>query len=775
MSRSSPRSRAAFTFVLVSALGLISLFASDPTVLPPTAAASLPAASTPSPIPAPTSTATAPQTAMPANAALSPLASPALTAGGAPNAPLNSAYGQAVTRLPAFTVEGRQDELIGVADSATQGTVGSDELADRPLLRTGEILETVPGVIITQHAGGGKANQYFTRGFNLDHGTDFGIDLDGMPINLPSHAHGQGYADLNGVIPELIDRLDFEKGPYYAANGDFSTVGAAHLVYADTLPADTLKVEGGTDGYTRVLFTGSTPAGSGNLLEGFEAYHENGPWVVPDDYTRYNGVLKYSEGTAALGYSVMAMGYHGQWNSTDQVSASAVASRLIPFYGSQSPSDGGYSQRFSVQAEWHSQQGDSATQVMAYAFHYDLNLFSDFTYFLTSPDGDQFEQQDNRNVAGLKASHTFGGQIFGRRMENTLGVQAQNSWIDLGLYQTVDRVRTNKVDYDGNVLPAATKVDAVTETSGGFYYDNRIWWADHFRSEIGVREDIYNVDVHDRDPVNSGDREASLASPKASLIFGPWDKTEIYLQGGYGFHSNDARADTAVINPDDSFVGTHLPVLVPAHGGEIGIRTTTVKKLQSTLSLWTLHNDSELYFNGFDADGGETTASQQATNRYGVEFSNYYTPAPWLTLDLDYADSWAHFATPTTADEDVTPGGTPVDEAIHQSLSGGVTVHSEGGWESSLRVRYFGPRPLTSDGSAQSSSTLIVNLGTGYRINRRWRVTAEVLNLLDRKDHDIDYYYQSQNSPVRGSPAPNEDHFHPVEPIEFRLGVTATL
>ena len=266
-------------------------------------------------------------------------------------APINSSYDQAVTRLPEFVVEGRQDSLVGIADSATQGTIGSDELSFRPLLRTAEILETVPGVIITQHAGGGKANQYFTRGFNLDHGTDFATDVDGMGLNLPSHAHGQGYADLNIVIPELIERLDYEKGPYYAANGDFSTVGAAHIVYADSLPADILKVEGGTDRYERVVYAGSTPLASGNLLEGFEAYHENGPWVVPDDYTRYNGVLKYSQGNASLGYSVMAMAYHGEWNSTDQVSVSAVSSSLIPFYGSQSPTDGGYSQRYSLQAE----------------------------------------------------------------------------------------------------------------------------------------------------------------------------------------------------------------------------------------------------------------------------------------------------------------------------------------------------------------------------------------------------------------------------------------
>jgi outer membrane receptor protein involved in Fe transport len=298
---------------------------------------------------------------------------------------------------------------------------------------------------------------------------------------------------------------------------------------------------------------------------------------------------------------------------------------------------------------------------------------------------------------------------------------------------------------------------------------------DRFRSEFGLREDIYSVDVSDLNPVNSGDRHAALASPKLSLIFGPWARTELYLQAGYGFHSNDARADTATVNPDDSVVGTHLPVLVPARGAEFGIRTTAANELQSTLSLWYLHNDSELYFNGIDADSGITTASQQATNRYGVEFANYFRPAPWLAFDLDYADSWAHFVSPTTAAEDIAPGGTLVDEAIRQSLSSGVTVKNSGGWEASLRLRYFGPRPLTSTGSVKSDSTLILNLGMGWRINRTWKVTADILNLLDRRDHDIDYYYQSRNSPAPGSPAPDEIHFHAVEPLEFRLGIEATL
>ena len=680
-----------------------------------------------------------------------------------------------ITRMPDFKVEGRQDSLVGVADSATQGTVGSEELAERPILRTGEILETIPGLIITQHAGGGKANQYFTRGFNLDHGTDFSVDLEGMPLNLPTHAHGQGYADLNGVIPELIERIDFEKGPYYAANGDFSTVGAAHLSYASALPFDTLKAEAGSDGFARVLATGSAPAASGVLLFGFEGYHESGPWSVPDDYSRFNGVLKYSQGTDSRGSSILAMAYHGRWNSTDQVSESAVASGETGFYGSQSPTDGGYSQRYSVQAEWHRRDADSSSQVSAYVVHYDLNLFSNFTYFLDSPDGDQFEQADNRTALGFGARRTLLAEVLGFRVETTLGAQLSDSWIDVGLYQTVDRVRTEKVDYLGNPVPATTKADSVSEFSSGLYVDSRIWWTRKFRSDLGIRGDGIRLDVRDRDPANSGSRGAAIASPKLSLVLGPWGGTEFFLEGGYGFHSNDARSDTATVNPDGSVVGTHLPVLVPARGAEFGVRTASAGKFQSTLSLWYLRNDSELYFNGIDADSGQTTASLQATRRYGVELANYFTPAPWLTLDVDLADSSARFLRPTTADEDVTPGGTLVDEAIRASASAGITTRVRGRWEASLRLRYFGPRPLDSVGDVTSASTLIVNLGLGYRVSRAWRVTAEALNLLDRRDHDIDYYYQSRNSPAPQAPAPNEDHFHPVEPISFRFGVEARL
>ena len=195
-----------------------------------------------------------------------------------------------------MNVQGREDSLIGIASSATQGTVGSTAIQERPILRSGEVLETVPGVIITQHAGGGKANQYFLRGFNLDHGTDFAIFLDGMPLNLPSHAHGEGYADMNTVIPEFVERVDFQKGPYYADVGNYGSAGSANVVFFKTLPQNFFIVEGGMYGFGRGVFGASRELGSGSLLYGGEVSHDNGPWTHPDNYYKFNGILTYSHG-----------------------------------------------------------------------------------------------------------------------------------------------------------------------------------------------------------------------------------------------------------------------------------------------------------------------------------------------------------------------------------------------------------------------------------------------------------------------------------------------
>ncbi len=354
-----------------------------------------------------------------------------LTRSGAP-APLRISLAVSAASTT-INVRGRAEDLIGIASSATQGTVGAKEIQDRPILRSGEILETVPGVIITQHAGGGKANQYFLRGFNLDHGTDFAIFIDDMPLNLPSHAHGEGYADMNIVIPEFVQRVNYEKGPYSANVGDFGAAGSAHIEFFKTLPRNFLKVEGGMYGYGRTVFGVSRRLGAGNLLYGGEAYHENGPWSTHEDnYYKYNGLATYSQGEDAHGFSIAARAYRGTWHSSDQIPVNAIP--LVGYFGALNPTDGGESERYSLQGEWHRQGANSLTKISAYGFYYDLNLFSDFTYYLDDPNkGDQFEQQDRRWVGGLDARHTIFSTWFGRKVEDTFGLQLRNDWVHNGL------------------------------------------------------------------------------------------------------------------------------------------------------------------------------------------------------------------------------------------------------------------------------------------------------------------------------------------------------
>lgn len=689
------------------------------------------------------------------------------------------------TVLPEVVVTGRQDSMIGIASSASQGTVGASEIQDRPILRGGEILETVPGVIITQHAGGGKANQYFLRGFNLDHGTDFAIYEDDMPLNLPSHAHGEGYADMNAVIPEFVQRLNYEKGPYYADVGNYGSAGSAHLEFYKTLPRDFITLEGGMFGFERGVFGVSQKVGSGNLLYGGEAYHDDGPWVHPDDYAKFNGLLTYSQGNDANGFSVTGRAYHGKWNSSDQLPENAVPA--VGYFGTLNPADGGNSGRHSLQAEWHRQDENSETRITAYAFYYDLDLFSDFTYYLTDTNqGDQFEQQDRRWVGGLDARHTIFSQVFGRDSETSFGLQARNDWINNGLYQTENRVRVDKLDSENgdSLLPATTQADRFTDTQAGLYAESNVQWARKFRSVAAIRGDLDYFDVTSlNNPANSGTSATLLPSPKLSLIFGPWKRTEIYAQGGFSFHSNDGRGATQTVepisadNPNPNTPAAKIPGLIQTKGAEIGVRTLVVPHLQSALSLWYLYSDSELQQDG---DTGGTVASKEPSNRYGLEWANYYTPLEHLTLDFDAADSVARFI---SADSDdaapiapgstiLGPGGTRVPEAVGAVIAAGVTLHDWNGFSASLRLRYFGPRDLTSDGLYRSSSTLLLNAEVGCQINKTWRVSAELLNLLDSRDHDIDYAYVSRISPST-NPA-FADVFHPVEPFQARIGLTAT-
>ncbi len=669
-------------------------------------------------------------------------------------------------------VQGREDDLIGIADSATQGTVGATEIHDRPILRAGEVLETVPGLIITQHAGGGKANQYFLRGFNLDHGTDFAIFLDGMPLNLPSHAHGEGYSDMNIVIPEFVQRVDFEKGPYYANVGNYGSAGSVDLEFYKALPRNFIQVEGGMYGYGRGVFGVSQKLGPGTLLYGGEIYHDDGPWTRPDNYLKSNGLLTYSQGENENGLSVTGRAYHGEWNSSDQIAENGVP--LVGFFGTLNPTDGGHSQRYSLQGQWHRSDSASETKITAYGFFYDLNLFSDFTYYLTDRTrGDQFEQKDRRWVAGLDAHHTLYNRWFGRRAENTVGLQVRNDWIHNGLYQTQNRIHVDKTDLStGNTLPSITQSDRLTDAQPGFYAESNMQWAKHFRSVVAMRGDVEHFSVTSVViPANTGTASKVLPSPKVSLTFGPWVNTEFYAQAGFSFHSNDGRGATQRVepisddNPYSNVAARPIPPLIPTKGGEVGMRTLAVPHLQSTASVWYLHSASELQQSG---DTGGTVASQQPSERYGIEWANYYTPTNHLAVDFDLADSRALFTSFDEVDSAPgSPGGKRVPEAVGVVVSSGVTLHQYKGLTSSLRLRLFGPRDLTSDRLYRSRTTALLNGELGYTFNPKWRVSAELLNLLNRKDHDIDYAYVSRITP-KTAPA-FTDVFHPVEPFQLRF------
>ncbi len=673
--------------------------------------------------------------------------------------------------LPEVLVYGRAESLLGIAGAASQGTVGMDELEWRTLSRPGEVLETVPGVIVTQHSGAGKANQFFLRGFNLDHGTDFATSIDGVPVNLPTHAHGQGYSDLNFMIPELIGRVDFRKGVYYADLGDFSSAGAADIQYVNLLPQSIAQVEGGSFGYERGLYASANQIGSGNLLYAVELFHEDGPWTTPDDYKKINGVLRYSRGDAESGYSVTAMAYAGNWNATDQIAQRALDE--IPGFDrfdTLDSSDGGDSQRHSLSTEWHRDDADSSTKVLLYGFYYDLDLFSNFTYFLDSPQGDQFEQQDQRGVGGMKASQTWYGDIFSRDMENTVGLHIRSDSIKNGLFQTVNRQRTDKVDYNGETISGTTRADDVWETSLSPYVENKVQWAEKFRTVCGLRMDYYHFDVKSDLSANPGTRDDAIASPKGSLIFGPWAKTEYYLSGGLGFHSNDGRGVTQQVDPTTGNPVEPADPLVRTQGAEIGARTTAIKGLQSTVALWLLDTDSELVFTG---DAGSTEA-RAPSRRYGVEWTNYYTPAKWLALDADFSFSHAEFRE-TVEGEGVQ--GTHIPGAIDSVIATGIALHQPGerGFFSDLRLRFFGPRPLAEDNSVRSASTSLLSAKVGYNFNKNWTLSIEGFNLLDNKNHDIDYYYPSRLENEAAGPDSggyNDIHFKSVEPIAAHAALT---
>lgn len=656
----------------------------------------------------------------------------------------------AVKSLDTLAVQGRIDNLIGRAGTASEGYVGTLDLRSRPILREGELLETVPGVIVTQHSGEGKANQYFVRGFNLDHGTDFQTRVEGMPINMPTHGHGQGWTDLNFLIPELVDHLEYKLGVYHAELGDFGSAGGAEFHLVQRLNRPFVQVGGGQNGLARIVAAGSRRIGTDDLIVGGEAKTYDGPWEVGQNLRKFSGLARYSARRGASRFSVLALAYSNRWNASDQIPLRAVTSGAIDRFGQIEPDDGGEAQRFSLSGSWVRSAGDALQRVEVYGIHSDLDLYSNFTYFLDDATlGDQFNQVDRRSIWGANARYSRTVDGRGASHVLTAGLESRTDLIgELGLYRTHKRLRTRTV-----------REDDVRQSSAGLYVEANSRWSHWFRSVMGLRMDGYRFRVESDRLENSGAETAGIVSPKGSLVFSPTDHVELYVSGGYGFHSNDARGTTISVDPLTGGPAERVDPLVRSRGGEVGLRAAPVPGLRSTLTAWVLKLDSELLFVG-DAGVTEPTST---SHRSGVTWANFYRPLPSLAFDADLSFARARLA-------NVPEGENHIPGALENVFAGGIAWVPPFGASGALRLRHFGSYPLVENNAVRADPATLFSGEAGYRFGSRLRMAAAVLNLLNSDAADIQYYYASR---LPGEPAAGvEDvHFHPVEPRQVRLVV----
>lgn len=653
--------------------------------------------------------------------------------------------------LRPITVTGRADNLIGRARTASEGYVGAADLKSRPLLREGELLEAVPGVIVTQHSGDGKANQYFLRGFNLDHGTDFQTRVEGMPVNMPSHAHGQGYTDLNFMIPELVEHLDYRLGIAHAELGDFGSAGGADFTIARRLARPSGTATGGAFGMARAVAAGSARWGPGDLLVGAEVKRYDGPWQLGQDLRKLSGLGRYSWEGGGSAFSVLGMAYRSRWRATDQVPLRAVRDGRLSRFGQVDGSDGGASQRYSVSASWRHTGATATRDVQLFGIYSDLDLYSNFGYFLDDPvRGDQFNQRERRVVLGLNARHRQPLEVLRRMHLASAGVQLRGDLVDdIGLHHTQARRRIGTV-----------REDDVRQWSAGLHAELESRWSPGFRTIIAARGDAYHFRVASDRPENSGTRTAGLISPRATVVLTPRPDLELYLGAGLGFHSNDARGVTITVDPVTGGPAERVDPLVRSRAAELGVRMHPVAGWRSTVALWALSLESELLFVG---DGGATEAVS-ASRRAGLTIANYYRPTRQLALDLDLSLSRARFSEVAAA-QDRVPG------AIERVVTAGVTWHPvRSGPFGALRLRHFGSYPLLEDNQVRARPSTLVNAEIGIVVSGL-RIRGAVMNLLNARARDIQYYYASR-LPGEATGGVEDIHFHPSEPRQLRVTVS---
>lgn len=652
---------------------------------------------------------------------------------------------------PGAMGDGRASDLLGISPSASQGTINQTDITYRPLMRTPAVLEQIPGLIAAEQSGGVRM-QYFLRGFNLKFGTDFAFFVDGVPINEPSQVHSQGYADLNFLIPELIQRIDYGKGPYYPEVGDFSAVGFAGISTFSKLPYNFAILEGGLFDQWRFVVADSSKIGPGTLLYALEARYYDGPWDVPMHLRQFKGMFKYTVedeyGGVSLGYNA----FNAAFTSQEPVALRAVNAGIIGRFGSLDPFDGGITNRQGLNAQlWETWEDGSFTTANAHATYYGFNEWENETFFLDDPDlGDQINEQDYRLVSGVNLAHQIPSKLFGADAKHIVGLQVRQDWIPVN-----NHIGTSRRALVDPLLNAN-----ISQFDGGLYYKQEVKWADKLRTMAGLRGDYVNMTVDEQiQPINSGNAKDNMFSPKGSVVLGPWIDTELYMNAGMSFHSNDAKGVMTRFDPESGAPISPLPALVQARGAEIGTRSNIIPNLTSTIALWYLELDSELIFKG---DSG-TTEAFPGSHRYGIEVTEYYRVNDWFVFWGDYADSYARFA-------QFNPLGQYVPNSLTSVFSGGFTAKDRSGLYTSWNVRYFGPEPLIENNLVRSPNTTTVNMEAGID-KPCYRLAVTILNVANAKQNDITFYFPSrlQGEPLTGV---QDIHFRPIEPFNLRVSAT---
>lgn len=632
-----------------------------------------------------------------------------------------------------IVVFGRGEAQIGTARSASEGSVSGADLLVRPLLRVAELLEAVPGMIAAQHSGSGKANQYFLRGFNLDHGSDFTTYVDGVQMNLRSHGHGQGYLDLNGLIPEVVAREDFRKGPYRADGGDFALAGAAYMTTIDGYARPWASIEGGSYGWRRLAAGGTFHnLGGGDLTVVGQTKVYDGPWEQPEHLRHYSGFAKYRLPAGSGTVEATLHAYRATWLPTEQIPERIIGTALCPdVFCSPDRSAHGQTTRLIgniavKQRTW---------QANAYVQFYDWSMFSNPTY--ANPDGSsaQIEQFDHRWVMGLDAQKRWD---MNSALALSVGTENRYDAIgNVGVDHTEDRVFIESLGhYRVGELSSALYGEAIWKPLTGL------------RITGGLRGDYYHYSVRARDAtavaLGEGSGGDAILSPKLSLSYEITPKLELYANWGSGFHSNDVRG---AVNPD-----TPVPVLVRGTGKELGARVQ-ISAFTLTATYWWLDVGSELRFVG-DSNAVEPSG---ASRRHGYELVAFWRPFKWLALDGNFTASHARY-----------DNGDHIPNAFENAASAGASIVLDP-WRASIRVRHLGPSPLIEDDSVRDPGSTVVNARAAWK-GKRVELYGEVLNVLNSRDKDIAYYYESYipsydtNGPVTGRLS------RVVEPRTLRLG-----